>query len=93
MWIGRSSASSRLPGYVAAMASITDTFHIDTVVADVEEAMAEISALTRMTRHSLQSLDRDRLLDGEAASTSVRSTYPVQDTVQLELANGTKGSF
>ena len=75
------------------MASITDTFHIDTVVADVEEAMAEISASARMTRHSLQSLDRDRLLDGEAASTSVRFTYPVQDTVQLELANGTKGSF
>ena len=75
------------------MALITDPFHSGIVVADVEEAMAEISASTGVTWHSLQSLDLDLLVDGEVVSTSVRFSYTVEGPVQLELADGPKGSF
>ena len=75
------------------MAQITDPFHSGIVVSDVEEAMAEISASTGMSWHSLQSLDLDLLVDGEVVSTSVSFTYSVEGPVQLELAAGPKGSF
>ena len=75
------------------MASITDPFHSGIVVADVEEAMAEISAATGMTWHSLQALDLDLLVDGKVVSTTVRFTYSVEGPVQLELADGPPGSF
>ena len=75
------------------MALITDPFHTGIVVADVEEAMAEISAATGLTWHSLQSLDLDLLIDGEGVSTSVRFSYTVEGPVQLEVADGPKGSF
>ena len=82
-----------LPGYRAVMALITDPFHAGIVVADIEKAMAEISAATGVTWHSLQSLDLDLLVEGEVVSTSVRFTYSVEGPVQLELAEGPKGSF
>ena len=75
------------------MALITDPFHTGIVVADVEEAMAEISAATGLSWHSLQSLDLDLLIDGEVVSTSVRFSYTVEGPVQLEVADGPKGSF
>ena len=75
------------------MALITDPFHTGIVVADVEEAMAEISAATGLTWHSLQSLDLDLLIAGEVVSTSVRFSYTVEGPVQLEVADGPKGSF
>lgn len=82
-----------LSGYGAAMVQLTDPFHAGVIVADVEEALAQLTASSGVAWHSVQGFDLDLLVDGEVVSTSVRFTYSVDGPLQIELASGPVGSF
>ncbi|WP_420638844.1 VOC family protein [Candidatus Poriferisocius sp.] len=75
------------------MALLTDPFHAGIIVADVEEAMAQLSASDGLSWHSVQGFDLNLLVDGEVVTTSVRFTYSVEGPLQIELAQGPQGSF
>ena len=55
--------------------------------------MAQYSADTGVSWHSVQGFDLDLLVDGEVVTSSVRFTYSVEGPLQIELASGPPGSF
>ena len=75
------------------MIALTDPFHVGIVVADVEEAMAQISEAAGLAWHSVQSVDLNLLVEGEVVPAAVRFTYSVDGPLQIELASGPPGSF
>ncbi len=75
------------------MLQLTNPFHVGVVVADVEEAMAQLTDANGVSWHSPQAVDLNLLVEGEVVSTSVRFTYSVEGPLQIELAAGPKGSF
>ncbi|MEQ8717682.1 MAG: VOC family protein [Acidimicrobiales bacterium] len=70
------------------MFELTNPFHVGVIVPDAEKAMADYTAATGATWHTLQALDLSILIDGEVVQTSVRFNYTVEGPVQFEVADG-----
>jgi len=74
------------------MFDITEPFHVGIIVADLDAAMADYSAATGCTWHSMQSRDVTLRIDGGLLSTHVMFNYSVEGPVQLELVQGLPGT-
>lgn len=72
---------------------ITSPFHVGYMVADVDEAMARLSAATGVTWHPPQVFALDIMVGGDRQQFETRFTYSVEGPVQLEVAEGPAGTL
>ena len=72
---------------------ITSPFHVGYIVADVDEAMAQLSAATGVTWHPPQVFSLDINMGSERVGFDVRFTYSKEGPVQLEVAEGPAGTL
>jgi len=72
---------------------ITSPFHVGFIVADVDEAMAQLSAATGITWHPPQVFSLDLHLAGERVGFDTRFTYSKEGPVQVEVAEGPAGTL
>jgi len=72
---------------------ITQPFHVGYIVADVDDAMAQLSAATGVTWHPPQVFALDINVSGERQAFDVTFTYSKEGPVQLEVAEGPAGTL
>ena len=72
---------------------LTSPFHMGYIVDDVENEMAQISSAGGITWHPPQEMALELLVEGELVELEVFFTYSKEGPVQIELAQGPKGTF
>lgn len=71
---------------------ITAPFHVGFIVADVEVAMAQLSEAAGLTWHPPQDFALDIHVGDERVAFGVTFTYSKEGPVQVEVAQGPKGT-
>ncbi len=72
---------------------VSSPFHVGYVVADVDQAMARLTAATGVTWHPPQVFALDIMVGDERMQFENRFTYSVEGPVQLEVVQGPSGTL